>query len=98
MKKYVLAKEVPFCEVGAEVRFNKDRDAFEAYSDRFKGWVVFCGAWGQDNLIKEGWTKEVKPREFYVRVSKNIPISICEDLEPLKDFSNEIIKVREVLE
>ena len=95
--KYVLAKDLPFAKAGSKIKieFNEilikteegSPFGYHQYSDQFLQHLIDCG-----------WIKEVKPREFYVRVSKNIPISICEDLEPLKDFSNEIIKVREVLE
>lgn len=106
MSEYVLAKEVPFCEVGAQVRFNDQTRKFEAYSNYWKAWVTFSDAYGYINLVDGGWIeekKEVKPREFIIELGKDGRfLSFSNNKGYMYDSNKidvhkEVIKVREVL-
>jgi hypothetical protein len=105
MKNYRTAKELPYTKKGTPVIVNR-ANGVVIKADLFKANkkgenltdIEYLYIGDLHDLLRGGWIEEVKPREFYVRVSNNIPISVCEDIEPLRRFENEIVKVREVID
>lgn len=107
MKKYILKKDLPWMKAETIFWFENENmkikgstllaSCYETTKDYF--FTNDDGNFDESDFEDCGWIEKVKPREFFVRVSGKTPISVCEDIEPLKSSGDyEIIKVREVLE
>ena len=104
MKKYRLAKDLPFAKAGAEV--GVELAISVRGKDNFLTWIG--DPKDLESLIDEGWIEEVKPREFMLHFKKsNGEIYSIQDLTTkngynvISKFDGEgvdSIKVREVLE
>jgi len=108
MQKYKLKRELPFAKVGDEVFISSG--AFVVKDPYQLGQVLYIEDYkNKEKLITEGWIEEVKPREWYIGLTKNdLPCYVGEG-KPYEDrihynfmssINNEfeLIKVREVLE
>ena len=80
MKRYVLAKDLPYAKKGTEVRFNENRIFVQRGETRLEACIDALDFLGPNpeiiqkelqRLIDEGWIEEVKPREFEVILNKN---------------------------
>ena len=70
MKKYRLAKDLPFAKAGTEVF--QSANAFVVKDPKYQGQVLYIGELSdRDKLIEQGWIEEVKLREWDVVVNKS---------------------------
>ena len=108
MKKYRLAKDLPFAKAGAEVGYSASRIFVQRGETRLEACIDALDFLGPNpeiiqkelqRLIDEGWIEEVKPREFYIVFDKNSKIlGAIDDQRTTFLGAHRFIKVREVLE
>lgn len=100
MKKYRLAKDLPFAKVGSSIeRLNANWYVYDEYGCR---WLI-----GDASLDMDGWIEEIKPREFYLIVDAYNGIVTAFNNEKMAEANRnqrfnshvcKIIKVREALD
>jgi len=66
MKRYKLIKELPFVKIGTELKYDKREYWYTITLDNQNVPTYCFGEDEMEDLVKQGWVEEIKPREIFV--------------------------------
>ena len=104
--KYILKKDLPFANRGAEILFGLNDWCYVVHKKaKEEGGIEDGNTWigRKQDLIDSGWIEEVKPREFILHLDKNNIGVMVEHYDLGKHYEkyskdSEVIRVCEVIE